>query len=1320
MKAFPTRISAFAAKFLPALVIMLFSVGAAFAQAQASTADLRGIVTDPQDAIVPGATVTARSPATNITRTVTTNDEGTYQIFALPPGEYEISAEAATFKRTVISPVRLTVGQSAELTIKLEVGTQDVVVNVSGDSVDLVETTRTSVSNTIDQQRIENLPINERSATGFALTISTVGRDNGRPVGPAPTSGLNIGGQRGRSTLVQVDGSDFTDNSINAARTTVSQEAVQEFQVATNSYAPEFGRATGGIVNVVTKRGTNDYSGNVFGFIRDKSIQARNPFAPFKSAFTRTQFGGTLGGPLPFLNFGEGGPVTTSGRDKNFFFASFERRQRNETGFFTSDVTQGLTGSVTLGAPILPFTQTFTRITPQQQQYAQTLLATGNPMLINAAVQYLYLASGGGSTALTGRNPLISAGGAIPAGQVVGQRFFLTGAPVPVNTRNAQGQFIAFRPLLDLQQVFPVTDRANFFSLRTDHNLNTDNQLSFRFGYNPGTLTGIQVESQNQSLGQNDFSRTGIQEIKDYSFTAGLNSTLGDRAANEFRFNYGRRDAIFRSQNGDAVSFNISGAAFIGRELFSPVDRTETRFQIADNFNYILGTHTLKFGGDINFVRIPSAVFELNFAGLFNFGPFAAANLGLPASITLPGGILPTPDLTPVQSYGLGLPSTYIQGFGNPVSQIKNTPIAFFAQDTWKATRRLTINYGVRYDIELTETIAPVGFNDPLSRINLSASDILAAQDALGVQQGFPRDKNNIAPRFGFALDVFGDSKTVVRGALGLFYDHPLLAAAFNSDIADAAQQQQAVLTAGSPAPTSLLNAAQVFQGTVCTTASGNPLCPPGFNTPGVASSAQYQFGRQRFNDQTFSGFGAVLPFTLPITKDFKYASATQANLTFERQLTSNMSFSASYIFVGAHNLPHPTDLNSPRTDLQIQNFQRFSGGRLPGSTQEAVALSIPTTCPTAPTGLMNALPCLRNGMPIAAGTPLAPGDLFPNFVIAANGLPLNQYFATIIPGIITAPVSNLNNRVIAPAVANFFRPNAPNYFLAQALTGGLISPAVLNSQLAGTLRTPGTVSPFGAVNAQASDGNSSYNALNLEVKRRFANNFTFLASYTFSKSIDDSSDLQTLLIPQDPRNFRAERALSLFDQRHRFVFSGVLAAPETYRSGSLFKRFLADFTIAPIIEISSGRPFNIITNVDANGDQSTQTDRPNVLADGTLCIPGSRLSNGQFCGNQFDRDANGNLVFPTGNLGRNRGMTHSFASFDLRIARAIRFGERVRLDLIAEGFNLFNRFNEASASPFFTDVNAFGERTKSGSYFSRPTASFDPRQFQFGAKLYF
>src|SRR5207342_3287166 len=143
-----------------------------------------------------------------------------------------------------------------------------------------------------------------------------------------------------------------------------------------------------------------------------------------------------------------------------------------------------------------------------------------------------------------------------------------------------------------------------------------------------------------------------------------------------------------------------------------------------------------------------------------------------------------------------------------------------------------------------------------------------------------------------------------------------------------------------------------------------------------------------------------------------------------------------------------------------------------------------------------------------------------------------------------------------------FFRPNAPNYFLAQALSGGAVTPAVLNSQLTGTLRTPGVITPFSSVNAQSSEGNSNYHALNVDLKKRFSKNFQFLASYTWSHSIDDSSDLQTLLLPQDNRNFAAERADSLFDQRHRFVFSAVVASPASWNQGDGFHRFLSNFTV--------------------------------------------------------------------------------------------------------------------------------------------------------------
>jgi hypothetical protein len=229
---------------------------------------------------------------------------------------------------------------------------------------------------------------------------------------------------------------------------------------------------------------------------------------------------------------------------------------------------------------------------------------------------------------------------------------------------------------------------------------------------------------------------------------------------------------------------------------------------------------------------------------------------------------------------------------------------------------------------------------------------------------------------------------------------------------------------------------------------------------------------------------------------------------------------------------------------------------------------------------------------------------------------------------------------------------------------------------------------------------------MNLELRKRFSNNFQFLASYTWSHSIDDSSDLQTLLKPQDNRNFAAERADSLFDQRQRFVFSGIITSPTSWRSdSSTWHKVLSDFSLAPIVEISSGRPFNIITGTDTNGDLQSSNDRPNVRADRTLCLPGIDLN----CGPPLT----------SGDLRRNAGITHGYASFDLRLTRAVRFGERVRLDVIAEGFNLFNRFNEAASNPFYTTVNTFNERS-GGLFYSNTTATFDPRQFQFGLKLQF
>ena len=1269
MNGVSSRVFRIVGKIFVLILVATATVSSASAQAQASAADLTGTVVDPNGAVVTGATVTARNTGTNIERTATSGDDGTYRLIGLPPGEYDVTAEAPTFKKVSISGVRLTVGQAADLRISMEIGAQDLVVNVAADSVELIETTKTNVSTTIDQTSIEGLPINERSATGFALTISTVGRDNGRPVGPAPTSGLNIGGQRGRSTLVQVDGADFTDNSINAARSTVSQEAVQEYQVTTNSYLPEFGRATGGIVNVVTKSGTNDFHGNVFGFIRDKSVQARNPFAPVidgdpekKAPYTRVQYGATLGGPVI--------------KERAFFFASFEQRRRQESGFFTSDIIGNQTASITVGAPFLPLSQTYNNLTPQQVAYIQGELASGNTGRIQTAIGYAQLTSIGAQTALFGASALTNFIPNIgtPVGQVVGPRLLLSGTPVPL-TRDARGELVAFRPLTQLRRIFPISEATTYSSVRLDHMIVPGHQLSLRMGYNPGKINGIQDESQNQTLGQNDYSRTGIQDVKDTSVSASLASVLPHNLVNEVYLNYGRRLAKFDSQV-PSVAHQIAGTGFIGSNPFSPVNRSENRWQIRDNLTWATGDHIFKFGGDINWINV-DASFELNFPALFNYSSQAAGPLvrnpatGLACDDRSIAPALQCPQITPNQAYGLGFPSVFIQGFGNPLSSIKNKPVAFFAQDTWKVLKNVTVNFGIRYDIEFTEEFAPTPFTDPLTGITLSAADVQTAQDALNVTQGFPRDTNNWAPRVGMAWDVFSNGKTVVRAAGGIFYDHPLLAVAFNSDIADGSQQQQAtLLPIGGPSPTGLFNAFQVFHGTVCGVQGSIPaFCGGGtVRTPGVAASAQYQYGYQRFNPATFTGFGPILPFTLNVAKDFQYPVAFQGNLGIEHMIGKDMSVSANFIMVNSRHLAHPQDVNIVNNSALNENFRRFFGVN-PATLSQAGFFSLPTSNCTA-----------------SAACPLG--------------------FTVIIPGLVG--VNGSGQKIVSPIAANYFRKLGPNYFFVSSATGGAVNKATFDGAIAGSLRTPGPINAYADVNAQLSDGYSSYNALNLELKKRFSTNIQFYATYTWSHSIDDSSDLQTLLKPQDNTNFRAERSDSLFDQRHRFVFSGVFSSPDGYRSAGGWKRVLADFSFAPIVEYGSGRPFNILAVGDANGDFQSTNERPTVLADGRLCQTGVDVGclQGVF-------PANGNLV-------RNAGITHDYFSLDARLTYRIRFGESMSLDLIAEGFNLFNRFNEAAANPFYNTVNAWGERASSGKYYSQPTASFDPRQFQFGAKFNF
>jgi hypothetical protein len=255
-------------------------------------------------------------------------------------------------------------------------------------------------------------------------------------------------------------------------------------------------------------------------------------------------------------------------------------------------------------------------------------------------------------------------------------------------------------------------------------------------------------------------------------------------------------------------------------------------------------------------------------------------------------------------------------------------------------------------------------------------------------------------------------------------------------------------------------------------------------------------------------------------------------------------------------------------------------------------------------------------------------------------------------------------------------------------------------------------------MDANYSNGSSVYHGLSANLRKRFGNHYEFLASYTWSHSIDDSTDLQSTLSPQDSYYPALDRSNSVFDQRHRFVFSGVYQTGKLAGSGFASKLF-SEWTFAPLVEISSGRPFNIITGVEDNFQLESKTGRPNTtVSSNPQCgapVNSKYSPTGVLqepCYQVFIPSSLTTTVFPfvsllslDGNLGRNAGLTPWTAFGDLRVAKKIHFGERFSMDLIADMFNIANKYNVAAVSPFFGNAG-------------QATGAYDPRQFQFALKL--
>src|SRR5271163_4541558 len=548
---------------------------AAVSSAQVNTATLSGTVVDPQGLAVKGAKVTVTNAGTGAERTAIADEAGVYNLVGLPPGKYKMSVDGGpSFAVYESDAVVVTVGADANFDPPLALKGTEQTITVTAQTA-LIEPTKTEVSQTINQRSIENLPTNGRNYINFTLTNSQTTRDVSPTIGPAPNSGLNVNGARARANLVSVDGADAVDNSVNGIRATVSQEAVQEFQLILSNYNAEYGRATGGVINIVTKSGGNDFHGDAFGFFRNKSFQARNAFSgsvdpttgdlvPVKQAYTRTQSGLTFGGALK--------------KDKTFYFFSYEYTQREETGFssigtstpgagaFGVDPATGLTPAqeaffASPGAAALP---------PTVVAFYEGLLASASNVAIRGVDPggLITSLSGGSLSPLPGHNefPLPVS---CPLGMVVNSIVCSGFAAIgPNQSRVAAGVVPlpgSYVPLGSIEGNFPTQEKTSLWSARIDQRWDNRNTSFLRVGVSPSEITGLQSTSQNQVLGQNSASRVGESHYRDFNVTFENATVLNDTDYNEFRFQFARRGLHFGfspAEGGSDIGVNIPGYAY--------------------------------------------------------------------------------------------------------------------------------------------------------------------------------------------------------------------------------------------------------------------------------------------------------------------------------------------------------------------------------------------------------------------------------------------------------------------------------------------------------------------------------------------------------------------------------------------------------------------------------------------------------------------------------------------------------------------------------------------------------------------------------------
>ncbi len=740
----------------PLSATLLLAAIPAFAQ----TGQITGRIVDPGGAIVPGVRVTVTETATDVSRTVETNSDGYFTAPSLLPGVYSVSVEHTGFKPVVRPGLQLEVDQTLRVDFTLEVGAVSEKIVVQGQAP-LLETETPSVGQVVESKQIVNLPLLGRDAYALGELVPGVRISRGMndlPVDQISTSSVSINGAPGNANEFLLDGAPNTGAAQNQPVIYPSADSVEEFKVQTNSFSAEFGRAAGGVFNVVTKAGTNELHGDAYDFFRNNDLDATDFFAnragktppPLKF----NQFGGVLGGPVVL-------PKVYDGKNKTFFFVSTELVR----------YIQGITFAGTVPNPV-----------ELAGNFSNDRNAAGKPIVIYDPLSTQPNPSGSGYV----RTPF--PGNIIPATRISPVSAKIASYLPAPNTTGA---------LYTGANNYARTDSnditKNTFSTRLDQNFTDLTRMFVRYSYDDTPWTRAAPYGTNDpgspGYGPQDFTRYNSVAELDHVFSPTLIGTL--RASFSRLSNF--RGPISEGFNMTQLGFPAGLAAAAGAPLaFPAVDITgygtfgsiansardggtlgETgliafgmnNYALQANLTKTLGAHELKFGGEarvIQFNTLQTADNSTNFT--FNSGFTQGPNPTQSSSIA--GDALAT--------FLLGVPGGSVTP--SPALALESRYFAGFIQDDWKVTSNFTLNLGLRYEVELPRTDR---FNQ-LTNFNYQATpplqapglDLKGALSFVGVG-GVSRydanpDLNNFAPRVGFSWHA--TPKTVIRSGAGIFY----------------------------------------------------------------------------------------------------------------------------------------------------------------------------------------------------------------------------------------------------------------------------------------------------------------------------------------------------------------------------------------------------------------------------------------------------------------------------------------------------------------------------------------------------------------------